>query len=280
MRYLLTITLTIGFLITKAQFCSTVSLVNMGVITPTTSMQSVAANAAAKRYWRFSGVAGCTYTLSTCTSTNTNDTYLRLYSGTTPSTAVLVASNDDYGPICATTKASIVWTCGVSTNYSILFTNYSCANISSNSYLTFRRTCPVSLPIELASFEGYFKKDYNDITWVTETELNNDYFNLDRSIDGLDWETIAIVKGAGTSNLPNFYSYKDYTFCKAINYYRLTQIDFDGSSEQHKIIYVNNSINSPSILKVTNILGIDVDSNYRGLVLYYYSDGKVIKAIQ
>ncbi len=280
MKRVLIILFILSFLINKAQFCSTTSLVNMGVITPTTSMQSVAANSAAKRYWRFSGVAGCTYTLSTCTSTNTNDTYLRLYSGTTPSTAVLVASNDDYGPICATTKASIVWTCSVSTNYSILFTNYSCANISSNSNFTFRRTCPVSLPIELASFEGYFKKEYNDISWVTETELNNDYFNLDRSINGLDWETITTVKGAGTSNLPNFYNYKDYSFCKAINYYRLTQVDFDGSSEQHKIIYVNSSVNSPSIIKTTNILGTIVDSEYRGLVLHHYSDGKVVKAIQ
>ena len=87
MKRLLAILFTLGFLVTKAQFCSTTGLVNMGVITPTTALQSVAANSGAKRYWTFNAVAGCTYTLSTCTSTNTNDTYLRLYSGTTPSTA-------------------------------------------------------------------------------------------------------------------------------------------------------------------------------------------------
>ena len=280
MRYLLAILFILSFLVNKAQFCSITSLTNMGVITPTVTMQSVTANSAAKRYWTFSGVAGCTYTFSSCTSPNTNDTYLRLYSGTVSTTAVLVASNDDFGPICASTKASIVWVCSVTANYSILFTNYVCANISSTSYLTFRRMCPVSLPIELVSFEGYFKKEYNDISWVTETELNNDYFNLDRSINGLDWETIATIKGVGTSNLPNFYNYKDYSFYKAINYYRLTQVDFDGSSEQHKTIYVNSSLNSSSIIKTTNILGTIVDLEYRGLVLHHYSDGKVVKAIQ
>jgi hypothetical protein len=280
MKRLLAILFTLGFLVTKAQFCSTTGLVNMGVITPTTSMQSVAANSGAKRYWRFAGTAGCTYTLSTCTSTNTNDTYLRLYSGTVSTTAVLIASNDDNGLVCTGTKASIVWTCSVTANYSILFTNYVCANISSNSNFTFRRTCPVGLPVELSLFEGYPKKEYNDITWVTEAEINNDYFIVDRSINGLDWETINTTKGAGTSSLPNFYSCKDYNFCNGINYYRLTQVDFDGSSEQHKIIYINNSVNSPTIIKTTNILGVDVDSSYRGLVIHFYSDGKIVKTIQ
>ena len=280
MKQLLVIIFALSFINIKAQFCSTTGLVNMGAITPTTSMQSVAANSGAKRYWTFNAVAGCTYTLSTCTSTNTNDTYLRLYSGTNPLTAVLVTSNDDFGPICASTKASIVWTCSVTANYSILFTNYVCVNISSNSNFTFRRTCPVVLPVELSLFEGYPKKEYNDITWVTEAEINNDYFIVDRSTDGLHWETINTTKGAGTSSLPNFYGYKDYNFCNGINYYRLTQVDFDGSSEQHKIIYINNSVNSPTIIKTTNIFGVDVDSNYRGLVIHFYSDGKVVKTIQ
>jgi hypothetical protein len=113
----------------------------MGNITPTGVNQSVTGAASAKRYWTFTATAGCTYTLSTCTSVNSNDTYLRLYSGTNPASAVLVTLNDDNGPICTGNKASIVWTCVTSGPYSILVTNYSCANLSASTNLVFRVVC-------------------------------------------------------------------------------------------------------------------------------------------
>ena len=114
---------------------------NMGALTLTAAWQNVNANSGAKRYWTFNATAGCTYDFSTCNSVNTNDTYLRLYSGTNPLTAVLQTFNDDNGPFCATTKASLSWVCPTSGAYSILVTNYSCANISSNSILSYRETC-------------------------------------------------------------------------------------------------------------------------------------------
>jgi hypothetical protein len=125
----------------KGQFCSQTTLVNMGNIIPTGVNQSVTGAASAKRYWTFTATAGCTYTLSTCTSINSNDTYLRLYSGTNPASAILVTSNDDNGPICAGSKASIVWTCVTSGPYSILVTNYTCANLSASTNLVFRVVC-------------------------------------------------------------------------------------------------------------------------------------------
>ena len=90
----------------KSQMCNTTPT-NMGLLTLTTSWQNAAANSGAKRYWTFNATAGCTYDFSSCNSVNTNDTYLRLYSGTNPLTAVLQTSNDDNGPWCATTKASL-----------------------------------------------------------------------------------------------------------------------------------------------------------------------------
>lgn len=114
---------------------------NMGLLTLTTSWQNAAANSGAKRYWTFNATAGCTYDFSSCNSVNTNDTYLRLYSGTNPLTAVLQTSNDDNGPWCATTKASLSWVCPTTGAYSILLTNFSCANISSNSILSYREIC-------------------------------------------------------------------------------------------------------------------------------------------
>ena len=136
--YLLIILL--SFTSAKAQMCNTTPT-NMGALTLTSTWQNAAANSGAKRYWTFNAVAGCTYDFSSCNSVNTNDTYLRLYSGTNPLTAVLVTSNDDNGPWCATTKASISWVCVTSGAYSILLTNFSCANLSSNSIFSYREIC-------------------------------------------------------------------------------------------------------------------------------------------
>lgn len=517
-KFIITTLLVLLSVYLKGQFCSQTTLVNMGNITPTGVNQSVTGAASAKRYWTFTATAGCTYTLSTCTSVNSNDTYLRLYSGTNPASAVLVTLNDDNGPICTGNKASIVWTCVTSGPYSILVTNYSCANLSASTNLVFRVVCgapvfnpctgsyptitcgvnvnwtilsgnggynppsttcgfstpgqekiyvftptvtgtytinqtasfnyidyffkPVSggcsgtgwtciddltgasssipfsltqgvqyyimldpevttggnvtfnigcpsavvvtppndncanainisslpftspvvstnnstsdvptsttscgtfganlwysvlgngttytattcnastnydteirvytgacaslnsmteivcndddgvcgtgttkstvnwcsaagttyfisvgyfvntltygnfvlnvtsgtgcqvLPIELMSFEGYSNKEYNVITWVTASESNNDYFTLQRSLDAFDWETIEIRKGAGTSQLPIFYEYKDYSYIKdSPNYYRLVQSDYDGTKTNSSIIVITS----------------------------------------
>jgi len=124
----------------KSQMCNTTPT-NMGALTLTSTWQNTAANSGAKRYWTFNATAGCTYDFSSCNSINTNDTYLRLYSGTNPLTAVLQTSNDDNGPWCTGTKASISWVCPTTGAYSILLTNWSCANISSNSILSYREIC-------------------------------------------------------------------------------------------------------------------------------------------
>ena len=122
-----------------SQFCSTIGLADMGVITPTGTFQNVSNAALAKRYWRFTATLGCTYNFSTCNSVNTNDTYLRLYSTATGGT--VLAQNDDGGPFCSGTKASLTWVCPANGTYSILVTNYSCANLSAATILSYRVTC-------------------------------------------------------------------------------------------------------------------------------------------
>lgn len=130
------------------------------------------------------------------------------------------------------------------------------------------------LPIELISFEGVNTDECNVLTWVTATELNNKYFTLYRSVDGYSWVKINTTQGAGTVSTPSLYSYKDYSFDKAINYYKLTQTNFDGSSEVFNIIYIDNTNSQIHLpIKVTNMLGQDVMYNAPGLKIYYYSNG-------
>lgn len=90
-------------------------------------------------------------------------------------------------------------------------------------------TGSITLPIDLLAFTGENRNEYNLLEWITKTEINNDYFTLERSFDGESFVPIATIKGAGNSSSSLYYSFKDYTAYSGINYYRLKQTDFNGT---------------------------------------------------
>lgn len=96
------------------------------------------------------------------------------------------------------------------------------------------------LPIELLSFSGEPYEGYNLLKWVTATETNNDYFSIERSIDGINFENIGIVNGAGNSSQTLHYSLIDDYPEPNVNYYRLKQVDFNGQFDFSNIIAVDN----------------------------------------
>lgn len=140
----------------------------------------------------------------------------------------------------------------------------------------------VPLPIELVSFEGTNNKEYNHLTWFTATELNNSHFVIERSLNALDWEGIAIVQGGGTSNTPIYYDYNDYTYNKeSINYYRLKQVDFSSEFKYSQIIsIINPQIKKKVLVKTITIDGREVSESYKGMVIELYSDGSVKRLIR
>ncbi len=85
-----------------------------------------------------------------------------------------------------------------------------------------------SLPIELLSFSAELEEEYVNINWITASEINNDFFTIEKSRDANHWEAIANINGAGNSNQALEYNYKDYDITDGIWYYRLKQTDFDG----------------------------------------------------
>lgn len=93
-----------------------------------------------------------------------------------------------------------------------------------------------SLPVELISFSAIAKEDNITLSWSTASELRFDYFNLEKSLDGESFFTIGKVKGHGTTNAMNGYSFKDTYPIIGYNYYRLTSVDFDGSQEVFGVI--------------------------------------------
>ncbi len=86
-----------------------------------------------------------------------------------------------------------------------------------------------TLPVELVSFGARVLPDKSvKLDWVTSMELNNDYFDVQRSQDGASWKSIERIKGAGNSNNTISYTKADHTPLAGLSYYRLKQTDFDG----------------------------------------------------
>lgn len=88
--------------------------------------------------------------------------------------------------------------------------------------------CTELLPIELASFSVFAKNEVVELVWVTLSEQNNDYFTIERSADGVVWETVETLPGAGDSYENLMYQTVDRSPLPGQSYYRLKQTDFDG----------------------------------------------------
>jgi len=100
-------------------------------------------------------------------------------------------------------------------------------------------SCP--LPIELISFEVSLNKSQVELTWQTASEHNNDFFMIERSQNGIDWEYLDKVDGAGNSNeLLSYRTYDSHPYYGVV-YYRLKQVDYDGKSSYSEIRSVYNT---------------------------------------
>jgi hypothetical protein len=114
------------------------------------------------------------------------------------------------------------------------------------------------LPIELISFSGENVSDYNLLNWSTASENSNDYFIIERSEDGINWEVIAKPNGAGNSTSKIDYTYRDYDFNSKINYYKLSQVDYDGKNETFNIISINNSTKEIKNITIFDLTGKEI----------------------
>jgi hypothetical protein len=96
------------------------------------------------------------------------------------------------------------------------------------------------LPIELLSFSAdVTKRDRVQLKWQTASEIDNDFFTIERSINGVDWEIMSIIEGAGNSTAVLSYSALDEYPFKGISYYRLKQTDYDGMFSYSETRVVN-----------------------------------------
>lgn len=96
----------------------------------------------------------------------------------------------------------------------------------------------IILPIELIDFYAKPYDNYIALNWQTALELNNHYMAVERSSDGRTFAEIGRVGGAGTVYEMQTYTFADERPMHGINYYRLRQVDYDGTSTYHKVIAV------------------------------------------
>ena len=133
--------------------------------------------------------------------------------------------------------------------YYVFTTTLSSGTINNDEALTDLATIEINnsggtnfsvqfLPVELTSFIATPKGRQTALYFSTASEINNDYFEVQHSVDGRNWKAIGKVEGAGTTQQQQEYHFVDRYPLSGINYYRLKQVDFDGQFEYSEVLSV------------------------------------------
>ncbi len=127
------------------------------------------------------------------------------------------------------------------TNVSGNTVNFNGVTLSNDGYYTIgtKNYIPSPLPIELLDFNAIMNNGKVDISWITASELNNNYFTIEKSKDGIVFDSVLYVKGAGNSNIELSYNEVDYKPYQGISYYRLKQTDYNGQKKYSNTVAVN-----------------------------------------
>ena len=111
----------------------------------------------------------------------------------------------------------------------------------------------VVLPVELTTFTAEAQKNQtNLLEWETASEENNEGFEVERSVNGSDWETLDFVEGNGSTIEISNYDFVDKRPFDGTNYYRLKQLDFDGKFEYSKIVTVELAKDNEQLTIIPN----------------------------
>lgn len=121
---------------------------------------------------------------------------------------------------------------------------WACMNATGNNdvYNLTSMNTNVGSPLPV-KWSGFFiaptEKGHSQLYWQTASEINNDYFEIERSMDGIQFSAIGRIKGSGNRSEPTNYSYLDET-AKAGNtyYYRVKQVDFDGTEDFSTVLNI------------------------------------------
>jgi hypothetical protein len=117
------------------------------------------------------------------------------------------------------------------------------------------------LPVTFVNFYVSIENEKVKISWSTATETNNNHFEIERSIDGMNWSTIAVVAAVGNSNSVNNYSHTDKKINTTLTYYRIKQIDLDGGLTYTSVKSVSGGKTNSTEITVSSSNNISIAFN-------------------
>ena len=127
-------------------------------------------------------------------------------------------------------------------------------------------TSAIVLPIELLSFTALAKDKQVMLNWSTRSETTNNFFTIEKSMDGISFNEVVQIKGAGNSEVIKYYSASDYNPWNGLIYYRLKQTDFNGKvttySNLVEVNYTEQQLVSVYPNPASNTLFINVSKEY------------------
>lgn len=126
-------------------------------------------------------------------------------------------------------------------------------NVTSFSPFTIATVLNVPLPVELVSFTAHYDGAQVNLGWTTATEVNNDYFTVERSKNGEGFSELFRKPGAGNSTIMRSYSGVDPQPYEGLSYYRLRQTDFNGQYSFSRIVPVEVQQGS-STFGISNVI--------------------------
>ena len=141
--------------------------------------------------------------------------------------------------------------------------------------------CNVVLPVEIYTFTGKRVGSENQLDWITQSEKNNDYFDIEWSVnpEAEIWTSVGTVESQGNSSEKQTYGFvhSNPSISKR-NYYRITQVDKDGTRRTYDdLVLIDNTMKENAVIEIVNLMGQKVSEHTPGLVIYIYEDGTKVK---
>ena len=189
------------------------------------------------------------------------------YSLGSPTILTVTNNGGSYRAVSNYTTVSNIDTTAKQAMYQMNYYNvnsffYRTGAISTNSSSEVRQTSlyfasfltgTIALPVTLTSFKATLRERKVVLEWSTASEIENDYFNIERSKDANTFEAIGMKRGMGNSTVVNNYSYADESPLQGYSYYRLKQTDYDGKYTYSPVVSVKNG-------KVALISNLEIQS--------------------
>ncbi|MFT5822414.1 MAG: hypothetical protein ACI8ZM_003670 [Crocinitomix sp.] len=204
------------------------------VLTPNVYLMTGAATLTDTIFLDARGVSGAVFVIRITGAFTTSTPQVILVGGTLAENvfwqvegAVTISTGANFNGTIIANNAAIILESGVILTGKVLSTN---GDITTQNVDISNTFCPFLLPTELLSFSVEEMPGNIAINWVTASEKNNNYFNVERSADGINFSSIGKINGAGNSTQTLNYSFFDDNPLIGMSYYRLKQTDYDGAT--------------------------------------------------